>query len=422
MTFPSKSPTAGSTLMITLFFCMAIGIVLASLLNLVSSRNRIVIRSLGWNQAIPVLEAGIEEALTHLHDDSSSPSANGWTAGVIAGQTVYTKQRNFTDGSYFYVTLYNATANNPVIYSQGYVLSPLNTNQYISRMVKVCTTNVSGWTYAIAATGTITMSGGGIVDGFDSRNGAYSTATNRNATGEIATTSTAANALNIGTGKVFGTATTGPGGTISLSGGAIGDVSWVTNHTGAEAGWTNNNMNASFPTNAPPGGGPYFAPTVSTAGGSNVTLVPSGTYEMSSFTSSDSTKPMFVSGNATVWVTGSFTVSGSGYVWIQPGASLKLIVGGSMTVSGGGVVNGTSLASNCSLVGLPGCTSITYSGSAAFVGTINAPQAALTVSGSAGAYGAAIVQSANLSGGASWHYDDALGTGNGIAMLSWREM
>jgi hypothetical protein len=425
MKFASKKREEGSVLVTTLIVCVVIGTLLASYLLLMSSRYKLTVRSKCWNAAMPVLEAGLEEALTHLHDDPS-PSANGWTPATVGGQPVYTKQRYFTDGSYFYVTIDNANSNNPLIYSQGFIPSPLSTNQYITRMVKVGAINPPGiFTRALATTGTVTLSGGGVVDGFHSRAGGYNTSTNRNASGGIATDSGVSKAVDVGTAKVYGTVNVGPGGTISVSGGAVGDVAWNASNTGIEPGWTNNNMNVAFPSNAPPSGGPYFAPLVTSVGGSNITYLPTGTYQMSSFTSSSSTKPMIVTGNATLWVTdtgNSFTVSGSGYIWIMPGASLTLYAGGTTTISGGGVVNGTGLASDFTYIGLSSNTGITYSGSAAFIGTVNAPQASLTISGSAGAYGAAIAKTVTISGGAGFHYDQALAAGAGLVVSSWTEM
>jgi hypothetical protein len=270
-----------------------------------------------------------------------------------------------------------------------------------------CQSNAPIFRFAVAAFGAITLSGGGVVDGFDSRVGGYNTSTNRNASGNIATDSTANPAVNVGTTHVYGYVNTGGGGTVSVTSGAVGDVAWNASHTGIEPGWTNNTMNNAFPPTAPPTGGPFSAPTVTVVGGSNITYLATGTYQTNHFTSSTSTKPMIVTGNAILWVTGDVTVSGSGYIYVQPGASLKLYVGGNATVSGVGVVNGTGLASNFSLVGLNSNTQIIDSGSAAFIGTINAPQADVTISSLAGFYGAVIANSVNIYGG--FHYDESLG-------------
>src|SRR6266571_6643930 len=96
-----KKSAEGSTLVITIVISALIGSVLCSFLVLISARNQGAMRALAWNSAIPVLEAGIEEALTHLHDDKNNPTANDWANDVVDGQTVYWKRRDFPDGSYF---------------------------------------------------------------------------------------------------------------------------------------------------------------------------------------------------------------------------------------------------------------------------------------------------------------------------------
>lgn len=431
MKLQHSQSSRGNTLMVVLFFCVAIGMVVAGVLKLISARYTTAVRSNDWNQCIPVLEAGVEEAMTHLHDDSSV-SANGWTAGSLSGTPGYSKLRTFNDGSYFNVFLVVTNPNAPIIYSQGFVRSPLSGSRYISRMVMVGATNPPNlFTKALATTGTITLSGGGSIKGFDSRLGPYDPVTNINATASIATDSTNKPAISVGTGHVYGTATTGPGGTVSVAGGAVGDVSWNTNHSGVETGYTNNNMNVSFPTNTAPSLTPTTWPALITAGGSNVTMLagsvtgPPTYYTASSYTSSSSSGPMFVTGNVVVYLSSTgnaLTVSGSGYIKLFPGASLTIVVAGTATVSGGGVVNGTGLASDFSLVGTSTSGTITYSGSAAFIGTVNAPQADVTISGSGTATGAIIGKTATLSGGASLLYDDALGASSGLVATSWKEL
>lgn len=417
-----RNRNQGSTLVVALFTCLTVALVLSSFLVLFQSRHVITSRSTDWNSALPMAEAGVEEALTHLHDDAGAVSSNGWTASVVGGVSVITKQRTFSDSSYYSVVVQNASSSTPTIYSTGFVPAPFQANQFISRTVKAGATNSpTVFTHAIAATGTVTLSGSAVVDGYDSRLGPYDASTNRNASGGIETDSRATKAIDVGTGHVYGTVNTGPGGTISIGGGAVGDVAWNTSNSGIEPGYSNDTMNVSFPTNSPPTGS-FLTPTVTTAGGSNITYIPSGSYQLSSFTSSDSTKPMIVTGKATLWVTGDFTVQGSGYVLIAPGASLTLYLGGTATVSGGGVVNGTQLPSNFSYIGLSSNSSFTYSGSAAFIGTINAPQASATISGSAGSYGAVICNSYNSSGGSGFHYDSSLAAGGGLVVTSWSEM
>src|SRR6185503_15251432 len=100
----------GSTLVLTMITSALVGTVLASYLQLVGNRNQSAMRATAWNTAIPVLEAGIEEALTHLQFDKNNPSANDWTAELVDGQQVYWKRRALPDGSYYCVTNFNAAS------------------------------------------------------------------------------------------------------------------------------------------------------------------------------------------------------------------------------------------------------------------------------------------------------------------------
>src|SRR6266516_369941 len=120
MRFLSKKREQGSVLIITMITCGVIATVLGSYLVLLSSRYNLTARSMVWNATMPVLESGIEEAMTHLQYDTNSPGANGWDAGTYGGQTVNTKTRNFADGSYALVNVANAAADNLTISSSWF--------------------------------------------------------------------------------------------------------------------------------------------------------------------------------------------------------------------------------------------------------------------------------------------------------------
>jgi hypothetical protein len=151
-------------------------------------------------------------------------------------------------------------------------------------------------------------------------------------------------------------------------------------------------------------------------------VVGSGNFQMSPFKVQGG-QSMIVTGNAVLYSPGDITVSGSGFIYIAPGASLQLYGGGATTtISGGGVVNGTTKAANFSYYGLTNNTTMTYSGSAAYIGTVYAPQANFTISGSAGLYGAAVVNSYLSSGGSGAHCDQALFGSGYMALTSYTEL
>ena len=116
-----QSHRQGSALLVILLTCVIIGFTLASYLVLVSSQNRSVMRSMAWNSAIPVLEAGVEEALTQLrYRDVHQLHSNGWIP--VNGR--YAKEIRIDD-SYCHVAI-DVSLPTPVIYSTAYVPAPLS--------------------------------------------------------------------------------------------------------------------------------------------------------------------------------------------------------------------------------------------------------------------------------------------------------
>lgn len=117
------------------------------------------------------------------------------------------------------------------------------------------------------------------------------------------------------------------------------------------------------------------------------------------------------SGNSTTyiefWVTGKFVTSGSGFITQQNGVHVTYIVDSSVTTSGGSFNNQSGFAGNTQFV-VVGSGSVTCSGSANMIATIEAPNSAVTVSGTGLFIGSLIGNTMNISGGASYYYDDKL--------------
>ncbi len=398
----SSSPEQGSILLLSLFTALAVGIVLSSFLILIVQKNNLSWRSQNWNAAIPVAEAGVEEALTHLYLDTNSPSANGWTDGTIAGQSAHIKRRSFADGSYFYTYIFIAGTNCPIIYSAGYIPEPLKTNTYITRLVRVTTTNVAGlFSKAILASGLVSMDGPPLVDSY--LNPPYNPVNHRT-NAQVVTYSQAPNAVSIGNATVFGPVNTGPGGGISVG------------PNGSILGSTNDNYDTPLVQNPTPSG-PFVTPS-----GNPLTLG-TGSYRLSSLSGSGNSTALVVSGEAILYVAGNVSLAGQSTILINPGGSLTLIVGGSSAaLAGGGVVNTSGDPANFTLVGLPTCTSVSVSGNSTFYGAVNAPNAAVDIGGTADFYGAAIGASANIHGTGNFHYDESLAQAPSPKVVSWTEL
>src|SRR4051812_22630054 len=417
-------------LVATMIFGGVVGAILLSYLVLLQSRSLVRARSQAWNAAIPLLDSGIEEAFTHLWADYPVIVTNGWTNEVIAGQTVVSKRRNFSDGSYTYVTLYNALSNNPVIYSTGFIPAPLGQG-YIARTVQVSTTNPPAFTKAIAAKGLITLTSHMLVDSFDSTSSSYSTGgaydpAKHRANAAVVTDSSANPAISVGIATILGPVRTGPGGIVSVGGGAVGDLAWVAGHSGVEPGFSTDDMNVTYPDNIMPTGAaswPTLASGSYSYSGTNYTYsLGNANYSISSL-AMGSGQSLVVTGKATLYVSGSVSITGGAYIYIAPGGNLQLYVAGpSADISGGGVMNANGNAANFAYYGLPGNTSINFAGNAALVGTINAPNADLALTGGSDIYGAVVVKTfTGSSSGASLHYDEGLARVLHLRLLTYRE-
>lgn len=419
---------------LTLIVGLAIGIVLASYLGLLGSRYKIITRSQCWNSAVPILEAGLEEALTHLQDDMNNPAANGWTLGTISGQQVYSKQRTFADGSYFLVNIYNAApaaSNTPIVYSTGFIPSPLSSRSYVSRTAKVLGTNQPLMKFAFAAITTIQLNGNGLTaDSFNSSNPALSTA------GQYDSTKTS---MNGNVASVYGPVDFG---NHSINGNLyLGPSASSTVTSSQVAGSIYNDFNVSFPDVVLPATS-WIPASTSTVGGTlslvgGILTITGGTTAYDFTTSGDyyinSSADIQVEPGVTVRVrvdTTSFNPSNI-HILSTNGVSGTLIlyqVSGSVTMSGSVSVD-SGRARNLYYYGLPGVTSITYGGNSSFVGVIYAPEANLSLNGGGsnnGLTGASITKSISaINGHYSFHFDEDLlysGPIRAYIVTSWKEM
>lgn len=429
----------GNTIFISLIVAGLVGYLLASYLTLVRSENVATARSQSWNVAIPVLEAGIEEALTHLqYAGTTNLASDGWA--LDSTLTNYAKQRNLGGGFSFNARI--SIANPPVITSTGYAPIPLS-NTNLSRTVMCQTRRNPLFAKGMVAKGQINMNGNNIAtDSFDSGDLNYSTngrydPTKTKDNGDVATDSGLVNSIAVGNANIRGHVSTGPGGSISIgSGGAVGSKAWqLAGNTGVEAGWSSDDMNVAFPDVQPPFTGGYSTPTGGNVGGTNYEyILATGNYELSQIGLSSNDK-VLVTGNATLYVTGNVTMQGQSQIVIGTNASLALYVGTantnspvSVSLGGSGIANNGGSATNFFYYGLPSNTSVSLSGNAAFIGAIYAPEATFTLGGGGNNtydfVGASVTATAVLNGHYNFHYDENLGRmgpARGFIVQSWNE-
>jgi hypothetical protein len=334
------------------------------------------------------------------------------------------------------VTISNAISypyNKPIIYSQGFVPAPYSQG-FISRLVQVTVTNSVVFTKAIQAKGSIDLNGQSTVDSFDSSNTNYSTGgrydpAKRRGNGNVATNSRGNPAIDAGNGHIYGICDTGPGGGCSITaGGGIGDLTWG---SGIEPGYTNDDMNVSYPDlTLPDMTGWSVLSSVNTNYTGTLTNFTSVKYMLGNqnyiyngdFTI-NSGDVMVIYGIASLYVSGNFKMNSS-TVYIAPGAQLNLYVNGSTTTfAGNGVINDTGLAANFSYYGTTNNTTIKYAGGSTFTATLYAPEADFTLTGGASFVGAVIINSyTSKSSNVALHYDESLSGPSLLKLVSYREL
>lgn len=439
---------AGNTLVVVLLLTSLMGFVLGSYLVLVEQQNGSIMRSVSWNSCIPVSEAGIEEAMSHLNRNGiGNLLSSGWD--LVDG--VYTKTRYLGD-SYFVASI--SQTDPPVIVSEGYVpaqsggAGPLAwvaaigygtpPEQYTSRKIRVLTLRDGVWGGAMVAKGTIDLKGNGITsDSFDSTDPAHSNngmydENKRKDKGDIATNLGIIDSISVGNADIYGHASTGPGGTIAIGpNGGVGSLTWHLTHTGIEPGWTTDDMNVYFPPVEKKFSSGFTVKSGTLGSTTFHYLLDGGAtgadYVMSSLSLS-SKDVMLITNKVRLLVTGNISLKGT--IQIAAGSSLELYMeGASADIGGNGIANNTGLAINFCYYGLPTNTSITFSGNGEFVGAIYAPNADFTLSGGGNSeqdfVGSSVTKTVGMNGHFNFHYDEALaksGLARGYVINSWSEL
>jgi hypothetical protein len=450
----------GSALLLALLTAFVICIALTTYLYLVSNQNRSVMRSMAWNSSIPVVEAGVEEALTQVnYVGSTNLNSNGW--GAMSADGFFHKYNDLGNGFAYDVGVKPPLAfgpDQPTIESIGYAPAPANFASYYSspwgmilgglvsqhspdrvsakRKVRVLAKRQTPVQYAMLAKGLIDLHGNNAsTDSFNSTNSNYSTngkydkALSRDH-GDVATNAGIVNGLNAGNANIKGHASTGPDGSVAIgSSGSIGDKAWVDgNNKGAQAGHVSDDTNVEIPdvvvpftTGATPIGG-QFPPLI---GPTYDYILTNGNYILSSFSGK-----VLVIGNAQLLVNSSFKFTGQDQITINPGASLDVYVAAaSADLGGNGVANIDGSAISFVYYGLKSNTSLKFSGNAAFTGVVYAPFADFTLGGggndTADFVGASVSNTATLNGHFNFHYDESLAGRFPIrryVVYSWNEL
>jgi len=421
----------GSALLVTMMITGLLAAAVGTYLALTSQGNSSVKRSIAWNAALPLAEAGVEEALSHVNRNTNSYAVDGWTYNVTNG--AFGKQRYVGDGFYS-VSVAGSPGGIITISATGN--GCWKGSNYIARTVQVVAETPSPFIpIGIEATN-ISFGGTFGADSYDSSSLLYSTDGNydRTKATDIVTVATPGLGFRIsGNSHIRGYVATGSGGTVSISGSAfVGDQNFVGH--GIEAGHVTNNFNASFP--------PVYAPFTSTS--SNVQTPTNGTVNGTDYTyvlrggnyfvtNLDSTangKTLYVGSNSTLFVTGNIDLStvvfDTNYTGVTlngvTGPSLNFYVSAPSVTFSPAVVGGTP--PQFWVYGLPSCTSMVLTAHSAFCGVIYAPQVNLRANGSAALCGAIVAATFSCFGNFDFHYDGSTRNieAKQFKILSWAEL
>src|SRR5262245_19429381 len=382
---PLRVRLDGNVLVVSLCVSGVLGFVLAGYLTLVGWQNHATIRSLAWNTAIPIAEAGIEEALTQVNANGTNLVANNnWT--LVDAKYI---QKGLSIGSDRYLAgFFNSYP--PVLVAEGFTRLPLGTGtNMVSRTVVVRTALASLFAKGMVARESIDLKGNNVAaDSFDSTDPNYSTDGKYDElkNKDNATIATNSNIFNVGNADIKGKIATGPYGVPNVGpNGSVGDNAWVNGgNNGIQPGAWTADMNASFMDIEPP-----FTSALPPSGGTDGSgnswdyILSSGNWMISSPMSFGG--KVLVTGDAVVYVTSSsdFQFTGNNdVIKIQPNAHLTLYVGSpTATIAGQGVQNESGNAVSFAYYGLPTNTELSYSGNGGLSGTLYAPQAGLSLSG-----------------------------------------
>jgi hypothetical protein len=402
----------GNTLLMVLLIIALIVAALGSYLKLTSTEHKTMHRSLSWNAALPLAEAGVEEALSHLNQNKTNFAADGWT-------TNYFKHRSLGK-DYFDVHFDGSPGGLVTIFSTGAV--HWLDGKYIKRSVRVLGLAPKDFKFPGLVANTIDFGGTFSADSFDSTsptdsiNGSYS----KTKRGDKALVATPNLLFDLGgNAKVLGTIAAGPGGNYTSAGSSsVGDLNW--NGKGVQPGHFTNNFTTTFPpvvapfeTGEVPGSG--------NVGGTNYTYVlEGGAYLVTDLSSSLYGATMLVKDHAVIFVTGS-TINLSKIVFAA-GARLDFYVS-APSISFAPVIVGAT-APMFTIFALPSCTSLSLNNGTYIKGLIYAPDTVLSANGHAAIEGAIACKTFDCNGTFDFHYDLSFGKPRvlpPVRILTWAE-
>ena len=411
----------GHVIIVALVVCLLAGVALLGVISLSSNEGQMTGRSQSWNGAIPVAEAGIEEAFTHLRYCPTNRASNGWVlVAGLAGVDDHYKKSRVLGHSWYEVMI--STNWDPIITARGGVRAPHQTN-YIVRTVRVMATNDPMFSAAIEAIDGIWFKGNGVtINSYDSRDPNYSGPDGRydpNRFKDQGKVVCHYGPFDMANANIYGHVETGEESALTRGpNGVVGSKVFILNGgKGIEPGWHTTTTSSEFSSlDAPAGGG----------------SLPNKVGNTYFFTNANATyRTDVLQGSVVVRGTNVAVIVNRNYgvndLVVEPGASIRLYVNaGDVTLRG---INNRNLrAESFQYYGLPDNINISMQGNASFTGVLFAPNAALGIGGGGSDeidfLGAIIARMVTVNGKMTFHFDEAvkrLGS-RGFVASRWDEL
>jgi hypothetical protein len=421
--------TGGNVLVATMLTTTLIGLYVASYLTAVRTESLFTSRSKTWNKAIPVAEAGIEEAMSHLAVVQTNMDLLETEDWYKVNARYYMKTNWLSTNEYYVVGIFPTTP--PVVVSEGFVRLPQRTN-FLSRTIKIETKPNLLFPYGMLADQNVQLNGNNImIDSFDSSDERYSTSgryvtSKRKDNGTLVTSSSSAHDFDLGNAKVYGKIASAPGGGWDSNPNlTVGNTAWHNaGNRGVQPGAYTDDVNVSLMEVECD----FDSGLIPSSTTNYLYVLGSAEYKLSAPMKFEGGN-VLVTGNAKLLVTEDFDFRHT--ITIESNASLTLYVAArSATIGGQGIQNNTGVAQNFIYYGLPSNESFTFSGNGEFVGCIYAPNTTFTLSGGGQTEGdfsgASVTKTVVMNGQYEFHFDEQLATSNGPSngymATSWDEI
>jgi hypothetical protein len=444
--------TRGSLLIVALVFSAAIALVLTTYLRLSVTALRLSERALCENSAMNLTECGIELAISAIN-------ANAWPApwtvsggDATATFTGFVLSQHVTGSVKVYVQNYASTS--PLIVAKG--IATLASGAPVKKWVEV-----SGFVprsyFPKGLIGRTGVSFGGsntVVDSWNSNptNAAIGTYVPTPYSPLVAQDHGTIAALNVaatdavGNAQIYGTASVGSASSSAVvigSNGLVGPFGTLPGTTVPANISTNFTLNLPVVNSPTPPSAPYAMGSISaTTTLPRLTDVPASDgkyyYVMSNVNLASGATLTIAAGKNVVFLptaapgNPAISTSGGSSITVQAGGSLNIYTHADVSLTGGSIVNGGGSGSAAAFqiwgtnnTGQHPGQSITIGGNSALCCTCFAPNGDVKVAGGAGLYGAFVGWAVTVTGGGTFHYDEALAqvsTTPTFAPTKWREL